>query len=255
MLKMNYNFSFYVHANSGDTMETIIDIIIRSILSIIVLFLITELMGKKQINQLNLFDYIIGISIGSIAASLSVDDSINYIDGVVTIAVYGVSATIISIITTKSILFRRFFTGTPSILMAKGKIIYKNLKKSRLDINDLLQLARESGYYDISQLNYAILEPSGKVSFLPKAKYVPVTPNDSKIKVSENGIVSNLIIDGKYMKENIQNIGKDTNWVEKRLHNMGYSDISKILLVTCDNKEQLSIFLKEEKPDNIDILE
>lgn len=236
-------------------METIIDIIIRSILSIIVLFLITELMGKKQISQLNLFDYIIGISIGSIAASLSVDDSINYVDGVIAIIVYGGIATIISIITTKSITMRRFFTGTPLILMSKGKILYNNLKKSRLDTNDLLQLARESGYYDISQLNYAILEPSGKVSFLPKAKYVPVTPNDSKIKVSENGLVSNLVIDGKYMTKNITNIGKDTNWVAKRLNNMGYNDISRILLVTCDNKEQFTVFLKEEQIENINILE
>ena len=236
-------------------METVIDIIIRSLISIIVLFFIAELMGKKQISQLNLFDYIIGISIGSIAASLSVDDSINYIDGVVSIIVYGSIATIISVLSTKSIILRRFFTGTPTVIINNGKIMYNNLKKSHLDINDLLQLARENGYFDISELNYAILEPSGKVSFLPKAKYIPVTPNDSKIKVSENSLVSNLIIDGKYMKNNINNIGKDIEWLKKRLNNMGYNDISKILLVTCDNKEKITIFLKENETKNINILE
>lgn len=236
-------------------METVIDIITRSLISIIVLFFITELMGKKQISQLNLFDYIIGISIGSIAASLSVDDSINYIDGVVSIIVYGSIATIISVLSTKSIILRRFFTGTPTVIINNGKIMYNNLKKSHLDINDLLQLARENGYFDISELNYAILEPSGKVSFLPKAKYIPVTPNDSKIKVSENSLVSNLIIDGKYMKNNINNIGKDIEWLKKRLNNMGYNDISKILLVTCDNKEKITIFLKENETKDINILE
>ncbi len=236
-------------------MTTILDIILRSFVSIVVLFIITELMGKKQISQLNMFDYIIGISIGSIAASLSVDNSINYADGIIAIIVYGVMATAISFLTTKFIKFRRFFTGTPSILMKNGKFIYSNLKKSRLDINDFLQVARENGYYDISQVNYAILEPSGKVSFLLKAKYNPVTVNDSKLKVSDNGALGNLVIDGKYMKNNIKNIGKTVEWLNKRLSNMGYDDVSNILLVTCDNKEKLSIFLKEEENYNLDIFE
>ena len=212
-------------------------------------------MGKKQISQLNMFDYIIGISIGSIAASLSVDNSINYADGIIAIIVYGVMATAISFLTTKFIKFRRFFTGTPSILMKNGKFIYSNLKNSRLDINDFLQVARENGYYDVSQVNYAILEPSGKVSFLLKAKYNPVTVNDSKLKVSDNGALGNLVIDGKYMKNNIKNIGKTVEWLNKRLSNMGYDDVSNILLVTCDNKEKLSIFLKEEENYNLDIFE
>ncbi len=230
-------------------MDSLLDIFLRSILSIVVLFLITELMGKKQISQLNLFDYIIGISIGSLAASLSIDTSIDYLDGVLSIIVYGGSAALISFITTKSIVMRRFFTGTPCVLMNDGKIIYKNLKKSRLDMNDLLQIARENGYYDFSQIHYCILEPSGKVSFLPKAKYMPATPNDMKLKVSENGICSNLVIDGHLMEENIKQIGKDTSWVLTRLSNMGYSDISELLLVICDNKEQFTVYVKDNGKD------
>lgn len=233
------------HTISGDGMENILDVILRSIVSIVVLFGITELMGKKQISQLNLFDYIIGISIGSIAASLSVDDSIKYIDGVLAIIVYGSIAALISILTTKSIIARRFFTGIPCIIMNDGKIIYSNLKKSRLDINDLLQIARENGYYDLSQIHYCILEPSGKVSFLPKAKYMPTTPNDMKLKVSENGLSSNLVIDGHLMENNIKNIGKDKDWVVTRLSKMGYKKISDLLLVICDNKEQFTVYEKE----------
>ncbi len=225
-------------------MDSLLDIFLRSILSIVVLFLITELMGKKQISQLNLFDYIIGISIGSLAASLSIDTSIDYLDGILSIIIYGGSAAFISFLTTKSITMRRFFTGTPCVLMNDGKIIYKNLKKSRLDMNDLLQIARENGYYDFSQIHYCILEPSGKVSFLLKAKYVPVTPSDMKLKVSENGICSNLVIDGHLMEGNIKQIGKDNDWVLTRLSNMGYSDISKLLLVICDNKEQFTVYEK-----------
>lgn len=225
------------------------DLILRSVLSLVVLFLITELMGKKQISQLNLFDYIIGISIGSIAASFSVDDSINYLDGILAIVIYGGIATFISFLTTKSIVARRFFTGTPLILINNGNLNYNNLKKSRLDINDLLQIARENGYYDLSQISYSILEPSGKVSFLPKAKYLPVTPNDMKLKVANNGLCSNLVIDGNLMDENIKYIGKTREWVIKRLDKMGYNDISNLLLVICDNKEQFTVYIKNNDGD------
>lgn len=230
-------------------MDSFFDVLFRSVISIMVLFFITELMGKKQISQLNMFDYIIGISIGSIAASLSVDDSIHYFDGILSIIIYGVIATSISFLTTKSIVMRRFFTGTPYILMNDGKINYKNLQKSRLDINDLLQIARENGYYDLSQIHYCILEPSGKVSFLPKAKYMPAACNDMKLKVNENGLCSNLVIDGNLMEENIKEMGKTVEWVETRLSKMGYKDISKLLLVICDNKEQFTVYVKDSKND------
>lgn len=236
-------------------MQNILDVVVRSLLSLIVLFIITELMGKKQLAQLNLFDYIIGISIGSIAASLSVDDSIHYVDGVLAIAVYGGMSFLISILTNKSIILRRFFTGKPLILMNKGKIMYDNLKKGKLDINDFLQLARENGYYDISEINCSILEPSGKVSFLPKSKYMPITPNDSNLKVSENGLVSNLLIDGKIMHANLKHIGKDEKWLVTRLNNMGYRVLGDILLVVCDNKEKLTVYLKESEPGRIEVLE
>ena len=237
------------------TMGNILDIIIRSIVSLVVLFLITELMGKKQISQLNLFDYIIGISIGSIAASLSVDDSINYLDGTLAIVVYGVFATLVSFVTAKSIVLRRFFIGTPLVLMNDGKIMYGNLKKGKIDINDFLQIARESGYYDISEINCSILEPSGKISFLPKSKFLPATPNDHKLKVSENGFVSNLIIDGNIMEKNLKNIGKDEKWLITRLKKMGFSEIEHILLAICDNKEQLTVYLKEDTMEGLEIFE
>jgi len=237
------------HNINGDYMENLVDIFLRSIISIIVLFLITELMGKKQLGQLNMFDYIIGITIGSLAATLAIDDSISYLAGIISMIVYGISATLISILTTKSIVLRRFFTSDPCVIMNDGKINYQNLKKSKLDINDLLQIARQNGYFDLSQIKYCILEPSGAVSFLPKSKYMPVTPNDMKLKVSDNGLCSNLVIDGNLMEKNIENIGKDCNWVIKRLDKMGYKNIDELLLVICDNKEKLTVYPKDNGID------
>lgn len=241
-----------IHTIIGDSMDSFIDVLVRSLVSIVVLFLITELMGKKQLNQLNMFDYVIGITIGSLSASLSIDESIDYVYGVFSIIIYGVVSALISYLTTKSIKLRRFLTGTPLVIINDGKINYNNLKKSKLDINDLLQVARENGYYDLKEINYVILEPSGKVSFLPKAKYLPATRNDLKLKVSENSLCANLIIDGNIMEQNLKQIKKDKDWLITRLNNMGYKNIQNILLVTCDNKEKLTVYLKENQ-DNIQV--
>ena len=138
-------------------------------------------------------------------------------------------------------------TGFPVVLIENGKISKEQLTKCKIDINDLLQDARESGYFNITEINYAIMEPSGKISFLPKARYQPTTPNDMKLKVDENKLTANLVIDGNIMFENIKAIGHDRKWLEKRLNNLGYDDFSKILLVTCDEKEQLTVYKNDEK--------
>ena len=110
--------------------------------------------------------------------------------------VYGLFSLFVSFVTEKSIYARRLITGEPVVIMEDGKISREQLKKCKIDINDLLQDARESGYFDISEVNYAIMEPSGKISFLPKSKYKPITPNDMKVKVDKGGIIANLILDG-----------------------------------------------------------
>ena len=164
--------------------------------------------------------------------------------------IYGLFSLLASVVTTKSILARRFITGFPIVIISEGKISREQLHKCKIDINDLLQDARESGYFDISEINYAIMEPSGKISFLPKAKYHSVTPSDMKLKISENGLNANLVIDGNIMYNNLKSIGHDEKWLLSRLKKEGYEDISNLLLVVCDNKEKLTIYKCDEKVEN-----
>ena len=145
--------------------------------------------------------------------------------------------------------------GVPIVVIEKGKILKASLKKAKFDINELLQEARVSGYYDLSQIEYAIMEANGKVSFLPKSKYVPVTPSDMKLKVDKNGLVSNLIIDGKVMYKNLANINKNEEWLLNRLDKLGYPNIDNILLATCDNKEKITVFEKNLDVDLEKVLE
>ena len=222
---------------------------IKGSVAVIYLFFVIKTLGKKQISELNIFDYIIGLSLGNIAAEMTVNDDISIIEGLLSMTVYGIFSLIVSFITEKSILARRLITGEPVIIMEKGKISREQLKKCKIDINDLLQDARESGYFDISEINYAIMEPSGKISFLPKSKFQPITPNNLKLKVDNTKINANLILDGHIMENNLKIIGHDKDWLIKRLKNEGYNNFDDLLLVTIDSKEKLSIYKKNEKID------
>ncbi|MBQ7104227.1 MAG: DUF421 domain-containing protein [Bacilli bacterium] len=220
------------------------DTFLRSIFSIIVLFFLTKLMGRKQISQLNMYDYIVGITIGSVVAEISTNLDTHFLDGVIVMVVYTIVSILVSFLSEKSIILRRFLIGVPIILIENGKILEKSLKKSKFEINELLQEARINGYYDLSQIDYAIMEANGMVSFLPKSKYMPVTPRDLKLKVDKSGLVSNLVIDGKIMINNLHVIGKDKKWLLTRLNNLGYTSLDNILLVTCNNREKLTIYEK-----------
>lgn len=221
-------------------------ILIKSFASIIALFLFTKLMGKKQVSQLNMFDYVLGITIGSVAAEIAVNLETEFYKGIIVMAVYTIISIVVSFITNKSIVCRRLLTGVPIILMERGQLIESGLKKAKYDVNEFLEEARSNGYFDISQIEYALMEANGKVSFLPKSKYVPLTPDDMKIKVDYKGLVANLVIDGEIMEKNLKEINKDKKWLYTRLKNNKVS-LDEILLLTCNSKEQLQIYKKENK--------
>lgn len=235
-------------------MNNLLFMAVKGSVAVIYLFLVIKALGKKQISELNIFDYIIGLSLGNIAAEMTVNDDITIIEGLVSMTVYGVFSLFVSFITEKSIYARRLITGEPVIIMENGKISREQLKKCKIDINDLLQDARESGFFDISEINYAIMEPSGKISFLPKNKYHPVTPSDLKLKIDNDGLKANLILDGNIMEDNIKTIGHDKKWLINKLKKEGYNNPEELLLVICDNKEKLTIYKKDEKI-NFKILE
>ena len=235
--------------------KELLDVTIRAISSLVTLFLITKMLGKKQVSQLSLFDYVIGISIGNFAAEMTINLESNEINGIWAVVLFGLFAYLISYLTMKSIMLRRFFMGTPTILIQDGKILENNLKKMKFDINDMLEEVRSAGYFDLSQVEYAILEANGEVSILPKPEYRPLTPKDMKIKVDKEGLCSNVIIDGKIMHNNLKNINKDENWLYKSLKVQGYSDISKILLVTVDVNEKIIIYERNLDSNSKDVLE
>ena len=248
--KITYN-------NKGDYMfnyKEILEVSYRALISLVALFLITKLLGKKQVSQLSLFDYVIGISIGNFAAEVTINLEAEWINGVVAVLIFGVVAYLVSILTMKSIVARRFFMGAPTVVIQNGKIIKESLKRVKFDINDLLEECRNNDVFDLNQINYALMEANGKLSILLKPEYLPLTPNDMKVKVNKNGLVANIIIDKKIMKNNLSQMGKDEKWLMKELKVKGVS-LEDVLLGTLDIDDKLTIYRQKENENIKNILE
>ena len=235
-------------------MNEILYVLLRGIISLVTLFLITKLLGKKQVSQLSLFDYVIGISIGNFAAEITINLEANLIYGVIAVVEFGLIAYLISILTMKSIKLRRFFMGVPTVLIDKGKIIEKGLKKVHFDINDLLEECRSNGYFDLNEIDYALMEVNGTLSIMPKSEYKPVTIKDMNLKITNQGLCANVIIDGKIMDKNLTNMNKTIDWLEKELKVKGYK-IDEILLATLDCNEKLIIYERNEDKISKNVLE
>ena len=222
------------------------NVVIRGLLSLITLFLVTKLIGKKQVSQLSLFDYVIGISIGNFAAEMTINLESEEL--------YGIIAVLLFVGTMKSIKLRRFFMGSPTILIEHGKILQDNFYKVKYDINDMLEQCRVNGYFDISEIDYAIVEANGELSILAKSEYLPVNRNDMKLKVSKNGLCANVIIDGKVMYNNLKKINKDEKWLNKELKLKG-KDISDIILATVDINDKVVFYERNKGVVSLDVLE
>lgn len=232
----------------------ILSVIGRTILVLVILFILTKWMGKKQVSQMNMYDYLIGITIGSIAADISLDIEKNLIAGIISLVIFSLSGVLVTYLTLKNMNLRRFLCGVPTILIENGKIIEKNLYKEGIDLNDLQEEARQNGYFDLSKINYAVLETSGKVSFLASAREEPVTRGDMKVKAKDESLSANLIIDGTLLEKNLEQMKKDKSWLEKELNNRGYKDYKNILLMTLDNNGKITIYDKNVS-SNTKILE
>lgn len=231
-------------------MEDILYIIVLSIGSIIILFLLTKLMGYRQMSQLSMFDYINGITIGSIAAEMATSLDKNFMEPLVAMVVYAVFAIILSYTSSKSIKFRHFVEGTPIVLLNNGHLYQKNFKKARLDLSEFLEQCRINGYFDISQLQTAILEPNGKISLLPTSTDRPATPADLQLQPDAACMTSVLIADGKIIENNLKQSGKDEKWLHQQLKAQNIGNVRDVFLATCDLQNKLTVFNKEPKSLN-----
>ncbi len=224
----------------------IIKVILTALLSVASLFIITKIMGHKQVAQLDFFDYVSGITIGSIGAELATELEKPY-KPLIALAIYGLASLLLNLLAHKLARTRKYINGTPTILMNDGNLYRKNLKKAKLDLSEFMLLCREQGYFDLDEIQTAIFEHNGKLSILPKAANRPATPDDLKITAKATHIGVEVIMDGRVMGENLSRMGRDVNWLTKQLNIQGCKDAKEIFLGIYRPEEDKLTLYKNEK--------
>ena len=228
----------------------ILKIIMLSLGSIAILFFLTKLMGQREMSQLSIFDYFIAITIGSIAAEMSTSLEDNFIQPVVAMIIYAIVTLTVSFLNTKYVKLRPFLSGRTLILYDNGTLFKENFKKAKVDLNEFLVQCRTNGFFNLSDIKTALLEENGKISFLPYSDRRPANPSDFNIKPKEEGIVTNLILDGTIMEENLKELQLDKSWLNKTLRKQGIYKIDNIFLATYDIDGNLSVYLTNNVKNN-----
>ena len=223
----------------------IIQVILTALLSVTALFIITKIMGHKQVAQLDFFDYVSGITIGSIGAELATELEKPY-QPLIALVIYGLVSLVLNILAHKLPRTRKYINGTPTILMNENKIYRQNLKRAKLDLSEFMLLCREQGYFDLDEIQTAVFEHNGKLSILPKAANRPATPEDLKISPKKTSIGVEVIMDGSIIGENLSRMGRDENWLAKQLKMQGYSDAKDIFLgIYRKEEDSLTLYQNE----------
>lgn len=205
------------------------EMIIRTTASFLILLILARVMGKKQISQLTFFHYVTGITIGSIAAEISVNADTPFFNGSIALIWWAVLTVIVNLLTIKSIKARKLLDDKPTILILKGKISEQGMKKARFTLNDLTMMLREQGVFSIMDVNYAILETNGELSILKKTSQEPATRQDVKAPGTEpKYIPTEIISDGNLLKENLTELKLTEEWVYDQLKKKGIGTIEQV---------------------------
>ena len=219
----------------------IIKVVLTSVLSAVALFIIAKVLGHKQMSQLDFFDYITGITIGSIAAEMATELESPW-KPLIAMIVYGILTFLISILTSKLPQMRKYINGTPTIIMNNGKLYRENMKKAKLDLSEFMVLCRQEGYFNLDDIQTAVFEYNGRLAVLPKSNKRPANPQDMNISPQPEYISTEIIMDGKILTENLKRMGLDSVWLEKQLKSQGYKNAKEIYLGLCDENKQLTLF-------------
>ena len=220
-------------------------ICLSTLLSYIAIYVAAKLIGRKQISQLDVVDYISGITIGSIAAELATDLE-NMWKPLLALVLYALLTWLITWIVMRYPKSRKYLNGSPTIVMDNGKLYRENMKKAKLDLSEFMVMCRQQGYFDLTAIQTAVFEYNGKLTILPVSARRPVTPEDAGIATQQEYIAVEVIMDGRVLDENLQRMHLSLRWLEKRLRAQGIHSVGEVILGLCDRNGNL-ICYRDEK--------
>ena len=221
-------------------------VFLQTVVSFVILLVLTRLLGKQQVSQLTFYEYLNGITFGSIAANMATDDLANVSDHLVGLLTYGLLTLLVSWLAVKNRKFRKIMAGEPVIVIQDGNILEDNLRKMHIDLDELTMLLRAENIFDYKELELAIIEQSGALSVLKKPAYQGVTQQDLKIKAKSKGLAVEVIIDGQIVYENLRAMNLDGRWLQKQLLQRNIANASQVALATVNKQGRLQIDLFDD---------
>ena len=206
----------------------LLQVAVTAVGAFVALFLLSKLMGHRQISELSVFDYVNGITIGSIAAEMATE--------------LEKPLRLLEALTSKCPRLRKYISGAPSIIFDNGKLYRRNMKKARLDLSEFLIQCRQQGFFDLGAIQTAVYEPDGRLTILPVAARRPATPEDMGIAPEKEQIFTELIMDGRVLGENLHRMGVDETWLLKQLRQQGYHSAREVFLAVADANKQVAVY-------------
>ena len=233
-------------------MPDLLRVFIFAASSFAILFIISKLLGRKQIAELDFIDYIVGISIGSIAAEMATELEKDFWVYIIAMGVFFVLDFVVSYLARKASWMKRFFKGTPLILVKDGKINFKELKRSKIDINDLLSLARSKGYFKIESIAVGVFETTGELSVLPVSEQRPLVLSDLGKKEKPATFPVVLVIDGAISSVGLDMLKKNKKWLYQKLNLKSSKDVKGILFAVYDYSiDKIKVQNKKDDKKNL----
>lgn len=207
------------------------------------LFLVAKFIGHKQIAQLDFFDYITGITIGSIAAEMATELEEPW-KPLIAMVIYGGVTLLLSTMSKKFPRSRKYLNGTPTILMDHGKLYHENMKKAKLDLSEFMVMCRQQGYFDLTTIQTAVFEYNGTLTILPTSSQRPMTPNDMNLSPEQELLFTELIMDGRILEANLKRMGLDLTWLDKQLKQRHIHSPRDVFLAVCDRNLNFVLYEK-----------
>jgi len=235
-------------------MNDLYEAVLYTVIIFLLLVVLSRLIGKKLLSQLTYFDFVIGITIGTIGGAF-VTSEVHGFYVLISPVIFTFAVILTGYISMKSVPFRKLLEGEPLVLIQNGKIFEKNLRKIRYNIDDLLMQLREKNVFDLGEVEFAILEPHGKLSVQKKTQYTPITPRDLNLSTNYKGVSSEIIRDGRIVEQNLKQNNLNHEWLYNTLYSKNIRDIRNVFLATLSTDGNLYVDVRNDNPQYIQEIE
>lgn len=219
---------------------------IRAVILYLISIIAMRLMGKRQVGQLQPYEFVLAIMIADLAASPMENVGTPLLYGIVPILTLLFLHALFTLLNVNSISVRRALCGGPSVMIRRGVLQYDEMRRMNYSLSDLLEEMRSQGYLNIAQVDTAILETGGKLSVFPRAPYAPLTPEDIHLRTQREGVPLTLILDGRIQEGHLALCGKDVVWLMEQLQKAGVQHEEAVLLASLDTRGKLYVQLKND---------